>query len=104
MPARKVVLTRPTRNRTTEFISSSTGEGNGGVFSPSIEGGRKNPSTQLVGPSTKSESQLQQVLDLANKLTRAEQKKLYEHLALALATSDGGQDRDLGMWATAAYD
>lgn len=108
MTPKKVLLTRPVRRSCDEEKK----EGNGGVFSPLYGGGEeKTLSTQMVGPSTKSEAEkekpLQRALHLVGELTDSDLKTLYDHIALALNernTKGGAQDRDLSLWVTAVYD
>lgn len=95
---RKVILTRPLREA--YVMKKDSGGERGGPPSPSIEG-RRGPNSPPVGAPDLDN--YQQALDLVEKLTGSDLKKLYDHLALRLATVEAPQ-RDLSMWATAVYD
>lgn len=101
---RKVVLTRPLR---TSYSRSNTDGGKGiGPPSPSIGGEEGGLTPQVVGPLAGKAERAIQLLDQFD-LAYPELRQLYDHLALKLqqaadAQTDG--NRNLAMWATAAYD
>lgn len=55
-------------------------------------------------PMREVDPTLDQLLELANKLTETDRKQLLDQLALRQQKQPNRDDRDLNMWATAVYD
>lgn len=100
---KRVTLTRPIRSAYS--VEKKCGVKGDGPPSPSY-GGEEGARSYPLAPRTKKEgSPLTEALDLADKLTASDLKKLYDHVALKLASgATDGDTRTVDMWATAAYE
>ncbi len=108
---KKVLLTRPRRASTTDSViearrnnQKKPGDGNGDV-SP-LKGGYIHPPSPRAadGKEKKEKPTVDSILADTELLTSQERKQLIARLALNQQISTKGSDRDLDMWATAAYD
>lgn len=92
---KKVILSRPLR--------SNVGEGPGKkVPPPPSKEGEEGDLIFVPRPAKQKESRLDYVQSLADELSLADKKALYEHLALDLMAS-GSEGRDVEMWTQAVY-
>lgn len=108
---KKVILTRPRRASTTDAavnarreIKKMPGDGNGDV-SP-LKGGYIHPPTTRAAEvkEKKEKPTVASILVEAEGLTSTERAQLIARLALSQQISIKGSERDLDMWATAAYE